>query len=66
MKNSNKKKSFCFFFTSFHRVGSFKIHILFVNRAHFHAVSHRERRYMAKLRLKIRLSVIIDPGIFLL
>jgi hypothetical protein len=26
------------------------------------AVSHRKRLYTAKLRLKIRLSVIIDPG----
>jgi hypothetical protein len=28
----------------------------------FRAVSHRKRPYTAKLRLKIRLSVIIDPG----
>jgi hypothetical protein len=32
------------------------------NTARFRAVSHRKRPYTAKLRLKIRLSVIIDPG----
>jgi hypothetical protein len=28
----------------------------------FRAVSHRKRPYTAKLRLKIRLSVVIGPG----
>jgi hypothetical protein len=32
------------------------------NTARFRAVSHRKRPYTAKLRLKIRLPVIIDPG----
>ncbi len=31
-------------------------------KARFHAVSHRKRPYRVKLRLKIRLSVIIDLG----
>ncbi len=30
--------------------------------ARFRAISHRKRAHMAKLRLKIRLSVIIDLG----
>ncbi len=32
------------------------------NTARFRAVSHRKRPYTVKLRLKIRLSVIIDQG----